>query len=188
MIRIALLGFVLSLTQIMSAQNTMTEPKTVEDVDLPHYLGKWYEIARFENRFEKDLVGVTATYSKTNKLSKIKVHNEGYVKTLDGKHKSARGHAKVAGEGKLKVTFFWPFYAPYWILDVDKTNYTYALVGTPDRNYLWILSRLPKLDKTIYDGLVAKAKAEGYDVSKLMMVEQPEGGVVKPPVKKKGKK
>jgi apolipoprotein D and lipocalin family protein len=192
--RLAILGLALSLTYMAVAQKSMDKnmnmdkPKTAEDVDVPHYLGKWYEIARFDNRFEKDLVGVTATYSQTKSPSKIKVHNEGYKYALNGKHKSSTGHAKVVGEGKLKVTFFWPFYAPYWILDVDKVNYSYSLVGTPDRQYLWILSRLPKLDSKIYDSLVATAKAQGYDVSKLMKIEQPDEATVKPPVKKKGKR
>ena len=183
--RIALIGLLTFLTLVNFSQTKMPKPKTVEDVNYTNYVGKWYEIARLDNRFEKDLVGVTATYTATKKPSKIKVLNEGYKYNLNGKHKQSKGCAKVKGEGKLKVSFFWPFSAPYWILDVDKTNYAYALVGTPDFKYLWVLSRLPKLDKTIYDGLIAKAKGMGYPTEKLLMVEQPDEMMVKPPVKSK---
>jgi apolipoprotein D and lipocalin family protein len=183
--RIALVGLLTLLTHINFAQTKMPKPPTVEDVNYANYVGKWYEIARFDNRFEKGLVGVTATYTATNKPSKIKVLNEGYMNTLNGKHKQSKGYAKVKGEGKLKVTFFWPFAGDYWILDVDKTNYAYALVGTPDFKYLWVLSRLPKLDKTIYDGLIAKAKGLGYPTEQLLMVGQPDEMMVKPPVKSK---
>jgi len=146
----------------------------VKNVNLERYMGTWYEIARFPHRFEKNLVGVTATYSlKPN--GKVDVVNKGYKNALDGKPKKANAFAKVpdpAVKGRLKVFFFWPFGADYLILELDKENYQYALVGSSSENYLWILSRTPQMDPKTYDMLVSKAAQRGYDVSKLEMVPQ----------------
>ena len=146
----------------------------VKDVDLERYAGKWYEIARFPHRFEKDLVGVTATYTIRNN-GKIDVLNEGYKNTLDGKYKRAGAFAKIPDKtntGRLKVYFFWPFGADYLILELDRENYNYALVGSSSDNYLWILSRDPVMDDGTYQMLVEKASARGYDVSRLEKVPQ----------------
>lgn len=148
--------------------------RIVKDVDLSRYAGRWYEIARFPHRFEQDLVGVTATYS-LREDGKIDVLNEGFVKTLDGKHKKARAFAKVPDPGmpgRLKVYFFWPFGADYLILELDRDMYSYALVGSSSENYLWILSRTPILDEETYRMLVTKAADRGYDVSRLERVPQ----------------
>ncbi|MFC1771692.1 lipocalin family protein [Candidatus Margulisiibacteriota bacterium] len=136
------------------------------------YLGAWHEIARLPNWFEKDLVGVTATYSlKEN--GDIEVLNQGYIKSLDGKHKKAIGNAWIPDKtktGRLKVSFFGPFSADYIVIDIDK-DYQYALVGSGE-NYLWILSRKPILNKEIYPDLVAKAKELGFATNKLIKVVQ----------------
>lgn len=145
--------------------------ETVSDVNIEKYTGKWYEIARFPHRFEKDLSCVTAEYSlKEN--GKIKVLNKG-VKP-DGSLTQIEGTATVPNKkkpGRLKVTFFWPFGAKYYILDLDK-DYNYALVGHPSRNYLWILSREPNLEKADYQKLVDKAYELGFDTSKIEKVKQ----------------
>ncbi|MDX9771114.1 MAG: lipocalin family protein [Tenuifilaceae bacterium] len=154
------------------AQNT-NELKTVSDVELEKFLGVWYEIARFPHSFERDLVGVTATYS-LKKNGNIRVLNQGYKNTLDGKVKSAKAFAKIPNPnepGRLKVYFFWPFGADYLILDLDK-DYQWALVGSSSPNYLWILSRSPQMDDGLYKSIVAKAKSLGYDISKLELVPQ----------------
>lgn len=146
----------------------------VKDVNLERYAGKWYEIARFQHRFEKDLVGVTATYS-IRPDGKISVLNEGYRYSLDGKLKKAKAFAKVPdpnNPGRLKVYFFWPFGADYLILELDQENYEYALVGSSSDNYLWILCRQPSMDEDIYNMLLKKAEARGYDVSRLVKVPQ----------------
>jgi apolipoprotein D and lipocalin family protein len=148
--------------------------ETVKNVDLQRYIGKWYEIARFDHSFEKNLVGVTATYSFRDD-GKIKVLNEGYKFTLDGKHSKAEGKAKCPNPkepGKLKVSFFWFFYADYEILELDTVNYQYALIGGGSPDYLWILSRTPQMQPEIYEMLLQKAKDRGYDLSKLIKVEQ----------------
>ncbi len=153
-------------------QNT-SDMKTVQDVEINKFLGVWYEIARFPHSFERNLVGVTATYS-LKKNGNIRVVNQGYKNTLDGKHKKAKAFAKIpnANEpGRLKVYFFWPFGADYLILDLDK-DYQWALVGSSSPNYLWILSRTPEMDQALYKAIVDKAKSLGYDTTKLELVPQ----------------
>lgn len=155
-----------------NCQNTKNI-KTVENFELQKYLGKWYEIARFDHSFEKGLVGVTATYTLEQK-GFVKVLNEGYKNTLDGKHSIAVGKAKIPDKScpsKLKVSFFLFFYADYNILELDK-DYQWAIVGSNSDNYLWILSRTPHLDNTTYQMLLDKAKSHGYDLTKLIKVEQ----------------
>lgn len=147
--------------------------QTVSNVDLNRYMGTWYEIARFPHSFEKDLVGVTATY-RIKDNGKVEVLNQGYKNTLDGKLKKAKGFAKVPDPnepGRLKVYFFWPFGGDYLILDLDE-NYQWVLIGSNTRNYLWILSRTPQMPEAEYHRLVEKARLVGYDISRIELVEQ----------------
>jgi apolipoprotein D and lipocalin family protein len=144
---------------------------TVKELDLQRYLGTWYEIARFDHRFERGLVGVTATYS-IREDGKIRVLNQGYKNSLDGKLSVAEGKAKLTNEpGKLKVSFFWIFYADYLVMELDE-NYQWALIGSTSDKYLWILSRTPKLDESTKNLILEKARNRGYDTSKLIWVEQ----------------
>lgn len=144
---------------------------TVKELNVQRYLGKWYEIARFDHRFERGLVGVTATYSMRDD-GKIRVINQGYKNSLDGKLSRAEGKAKLTDEpGKLKVSFFWIFYAGYYVMELDE-NYKWALIGSNSEKYLWILSRTPKLEQDVKKQILTKAKQRGYDISKLIWVEQ----------------
>jgi apolipoprotein D and lipocalin family protein len=144
---------------------------TVKELDLQRYLGTWYEIARFDHRFERGLVGVTATYSMRED-GKIKVLNQGYENTLNGKLSIAEGKAKLTDEpGKLKVSFFWIFYAGYFVMELDE-NYQWALIGSKSDKYLWILSRTPKLEDNVKNLILHHAVKRGYDTSKLIWVEQ----------------
>lgn len=140
---------------------------TVKEVDIPRYMGVWYEIARYENRFEKDMTNVSATYTlKSN--GRIKVENAGF---RNGKHKKATGRAKLPDPkepGKLKVAFFLWFYADYYILELDQVNYNYVLVGSSSDKYLWILSRTRQLPKDVLDRLLRLAEQRGYDTQKLI--------------------
>jgi apolipoprotein D and lipocalin family protein len=133
-----------------------------------------YEIARYNHRFERGLVGVTANYS-IREDGKIKVLNSGYKKSLDGKFSQATGKAFLPDPelepGKLKVSFFWNFYGDYFVLDLDE-NYQWAIVGSSSDKYLWILSRTPLLELDIYNKLTDKIKSRGYDISQLIKVEQ----------------
>jgi len=159
-----------------SAQNqeAMIDKKVVKELDLQKYLGTWYELARYNHRFERGLVGVTANYS-IREDGKIKVLNSGYKKSLDGRFKQAEGKAYLPDPklepGKLKVSFFWNFYGDYFVLDLDE-NYQWAIVGSNSDKYLWILSRTPQLNQDLYNKLLDKIKLRGYDVSQLIKVEQ----------------
>lgn len=148
---------------------------TVKDLDLKRYMGLWYEIARFENRFEKDLVAVTARYTFMPD-GKIEVINSGRVKTLNGVLKSSKGKAKQPDPkrpGELKVSFFLWFYADYDILLLDQKNYSYALIGSNSDKYLWILSRTPRIDDGTLNFILNYARKLGYDTSKLYYTPQP---------------
>lgn len=156
---------------------TMIDKTVVKTLDIERYLGTWYEIARFDHRFERGLVGVTANYS-FRKDGKIKVENSGYKNRLDGKFSQAVGKAKipdpVGAPGKLKVSFFLFFYGDYYVLDLDR-DYQWAVIGSSSDEYLWILSREPQMDEALYARLLEKLEQRGYDVSKLIKVEQKRG-------------
>ena len=143
-----------------------------KQVELSRYLGRWYEITRLPSWFENDLVGVTATYTlKSN--GEIEVRNEGYEKMLSGPQKTAIGRAWIpdpAQSGRLKVSFFGPFAGDYVVFELDP-EYRYALVGS-SKDLFWLLSRTPQIDDALYQQLLAKAQAAGYDLTKLIKVEQ----------------
>lgn len=147
----------------------------VKVFDLNRYLGKWYEIARFDHSFEKDLVGVTAEYSLLPD-GKVRVINSGYKDTLDGPYKSTEGKAKIpdpSNPAHLEVSFFMWFYSDYNIMELDP-DYQYALVGSDTDKYLWILSRTPQLPNDPLNRLLDQATRRGYDVGKLIWVAQKE--------------
>jgi apolipoprotein D and lipocalin family protein len=137
------------------------------------YMGTWFEIAKFPQRFQKGLVGVTATYTLLPN-GKVRVINSGYKEDFNGKLRTAKGKAWVVDtvtNAKLKVSFFWPFTGDYWILELGK-DYEYAVIGEESRNYLWILSRTPQMDKAVYDELLKRLQDKGFDISKLETTPQ----------------
>ena len=147
--------------------------EVVPHVELRKYLGKWYEVARLPFRFEEGCTGITATYS-LSRDGNVSVLNECLK---DGKLKQAKGKAKVVDKNtgaKLKVTFFWPFYGDYWIINLGK-DYDYAVVGTPNRKYLWVLSRTPRMDDKLFSQLIESVKSKGFDVNKLIKTSHKEG-------------
>lgn len=149
------------------------ELPTVTELDLTKYAGTWYEIARLPNSFEKGLECVTATYTILPN-GKVEVLNKGYTNADTSKMKNIKGVAWVPDNnhpGRLKVRFFWPFSGRYWVIALDK-EYNYALVGDPSRKYLWILAKSSTLDNQAYTTLANIAKENGFDVSKLMIVNQ----------------
>lgn len=153
---------------------TPVDNHTVTTLELEKFAGTWYEVARFPHRFEKDLVGVTAYYILRDD-GKLRVINSGRKDSLNGESKIAGGLAKMPNPsepGKLKVSFFLFFYADYYILELDTMNYNYALIGSSSPDYLWILSRTPQMDRHSYQMLLNKARERGYDLSKLIEVEQ----------------
>jgi len=169
---ILLLGCIMAASTF-SKDNKIPEPQVVQSVDLARYAGRWYEIARLPNSFQKKCAGgVTATY-ELRPDGKVTVINE--CRKASGEITRAKGKAKVVDKksnAKLKVTFFWPFYGDYWILDLGQ-NYDYAVVGDPKRRYLWILSRTPKIDDSLYQKLLAKMAGQGFDTSRMIKTVQP---------------
>ena len=142
----------------------------IQSFDQSKYLGTWYEIARLDHRFERNLQNVTANYT-LNENGTIKVTNRGY-KTDTQEWKQAIGKAKPAGkqgEGKLKVSFFGPFYSAYNIIALDN-EYKYALVAGNNLDYLWILSREKTIPEDVKQQYLEIAKGIGYDISALIWV------------------
>jgi apolipoprotein D and lipocalin family protein len=148
-------------------------PNVVRHVDLDRYLGKWYEIARYPNRFQKACVASTAVYS-IREDGRIRVLNECRKESLEGPLKRVEGKAWVVDEttqAKLKVQFFWPFWGHYWIIDLGE-DYEYAVVGHPKRKYLWILSRTPQMETEVYEAILERIVRNGYDPDGLIRMEQ----------------
>lgn len=145
-------------------------PEPAKAVDLERYLGKWYEIGRYENRFEKECEGVTAEYTlREDGLIRVlnTCHRGDQVETADGKAKPVE-HSNNA---KLKVSFFGPFYfGNYWVLD-HAADYSWSIVGEPSGKYLWLLSRTAKLSAKQKQALWNRAKVLGYDTSLLHEVK-----------------
>lgn len=154
----------------MTAISIAQELKTVSSVDLNKYSGTWYEVASFPQRFQKGCECTTANYTPTDK-GYIIVENRC---KKNGKESYIKGKAfvdKDSSNAKLKVQFFWPFKGKYWIIDLAD-DYSYAVVSHPNRKYLWILSRKPKLDEEVYNGIIIRLKEMGFDLSKLKITKQ----------------
>jgi apolipoprotein D and lipocalin family protein len=154
--------------------------EVVESVDLERYLGRWYEIASYPMFFQRGCTATTADYS-LREDGLIKVINSCRKGSLDGKLKQAKGKAKVvdtATNAKLKVSFFGPFWGDYWIIDLDP-DYRWAVVGGPKRKYLWILSRTPQMDEALYEEIISRLPAKGYDPKRLNRTTQPQAGDTK---------
>jgi apolipoprotein D and lipocalin family protein len=143
----------------------------VSGFDVNRYMGKWYEIARLDHRFERGLSRVSAEYALANDGS-VTVINKGYD-AQKGQWKEIQGRALFVGSdtaGQLKVSFFGPFYGGYNVIVLDKEHYQYALVCGPDRSYLWILARNPSLPTSVLKELLASAKNMAFDTDKLIFV------------------
>jgi len=150
------------------------ELPTVSNVDLNRYQGRWYEIATFPIRPQRNCTATYAEYT-LNKAGYVEVYNH-CIDSTDGSVKDIQGKAFVETVGdnsRLLVQFFWPFKAPYQIIALDTLDYRYALVGSPNRKYLWILNREPKMDETLFKTLVAQAKSLGFPTEKLVITKQP---------------
>lgn len=154
--------------------------RTVPAVDLDRYAGDWFEVARYPNRFQRECAGdVRASYTRRAD-GRIDVVNR--CARADGSSIEARGIARVADTqtgAKLKVRFapavlsFLPaVWGDYWIIGLDD-EYAWAVVGSPDRKYLWILARTPRLDAGAFERAIAAARANGFDTSRLAAVQAP---------------
>jgi apolipoprotein D and lipocalin family protein len=144
----------------------------VKGFDVQRYLGLWYEIARLDHSFERGLEKITAHYSLAADGS-LRVINRGF-NPASNQWKEAVGKGSFienADTGRLKVSFFGPFYGSYNIIALDQQHYSYALVCGPSRSYLWILAREPRLETSIKTELIGKAKALGFETQTLIHVK-----------------
>jgi apolipoprotein D and lipocalin family protein len=149
----------------------------VKSLDPARYAGTWYEIARFQQGFEKNLVGVTAEYA-IRPDGRIDVLNSGLKKDLSGNLSSIKALAWRPDDSKpgaLKVRFFGLFAADYLVFGLDETDYQWALVGNDSRKFLWFLSRSPAISPELLEKMKAIAAGQGYDMSKLYLVAQKGG-------------
>lgn len=142
--------------------------RTVASLDLKSIMGTWYEIARFDHRFERGMEQVTATYTLLPD-GNVEVKNKGM---RGGEEHISMGHAKPTDEpGRLRVSFFWKFYSDYNILAIAPDG-SWMIIGSSSPKYLWILSRTPTLPEKTLEYVVSLAAQRGYNVSKLIFVKQ----------------
>lgn len=170
-VSLPMLSFAQTQQSFQDMRETPYDNSVISSFDLSRYLGRWYEIARFDHSFERGLENVTAEYSLKDD-GMVKVLNSGWK---DGKYKIAEGKARQpdpAGDpAHLEVSFFLFFYSDYNILMLDK-DYQIALVGSKSPKYLWILSRTPAVSDMVLDHVLEEASSRGYDIDKLIWVDQ----------------
>ena len=165
-------AIVLLLSVSLLACKSYEPLPTVDNVDLNQYAGVWYEQAHLPVSFQEGCSCTSAEYIPQKKY--VKVINTCTLKEKDGKLNVANGKAFVKDKetnAKLAVQFFWPFKGKYWIIDLAD-DYSYAMVGHPNREYLWILSRDKKLNASVYDALIKEASDLGFAVNELIVTEQ----------------
>lgn len=165
--RLRLIAVVMAILAIMACTRLPEGIRPVSSFELQRYLGQWHEVARLDHRFERGLTQVTATYS-LNGDGSVRVLNRGWDASK-GRWKEAEGRAVYIGssqEGRLKVSFFGPFYGAYTVIALEPDRY--SMICGPDRTYLWILSREPRLDPATLQRLVAQAKDLGFATDQLI--------------------
>ena len=167
-----------SLSAFLFGSRSKTLPKTVDCVDIERYMGLWYEFAKFPVFYERGLVGVTAEYS-LEEDGRIRVRNQGFKKSFDGQISVIEGYATLPdpqSPAKLRIRFdvfpvrFFP--ADYWIIELEE-DYEYAVVCSPSRKALWILSRTPSMEKDRYEDIVERLAQRGFRVEELEKTPQP---------------
>ena len=149
--------------------------ETVESVDINKYMGQWYEVASIPTRFQKDCVGTNAIYTLLEN-GEVEINNSCRKFTLDGELSLQKGRGRVVdtvSNSKLEISFVgpfigdtWFFWADYWILELGE-NYEYAVIGTPSKKFLWVLSREKTLDQNLYEEILERRQADGYNVELL---------------------
>lgn len=164
--------FIIPALFLAGCAGTAVKAVPVSGFETDKYLGTWYEIARLDNSFERGLGAVTATYSKRDDDG-IKVVNRG-CNVAKGKWKEAKGKAYFTDNetiGKLKVSFFGPFYGDYIIFDLDTPGYDHAYVSGGSTKYLWLLARTPQISDARKADFIQKSRDLGYDTDTLLWVE-----------------
>ena len=166
--------FIIWIAVLLSCCTGIPEGVTaIDGFDINRYMGTWYEIARLDHRFERGLNNISATYS-LREDGGVNVLNKGWNQA-DNKWEQAKGKAyfvELPDKGRLKVSFFGPFYGGYNIIGLDKKDYAYSMVAGPDKSYFWILSRSRQMPKATLEALIEKAKKLGFATGKLIFVKQ----------------
>jgi len=169
--RFLLRGFAVAMTCLLLPAQAETQAVSVAEVDLARYAGKWYEIASFPMYFQRNCLGdTTAEYALTPD-GDVSVTNR--CRTAEG-FDEARGTATVvegSRNARLKVSFFWPFRSDYWVFGLD-ADYRWAVVGNPNRKYLWVLSRTPQMPRELLDAALKAASAQAFDLNQLNYTTQ----------------
>jgi apolipoprotein D and lipocalin family protein len=173
------LAAMLAVAAANALAQTSSALKTVDNVDLSRYTGKWYEIAKYPNKFQKQCVGNTTATNTRKSANKIEVVNECLKK--DGSLNAAKGEAKIVDNvtnSKLKVrfapSFLWwlpAVWGDYWIIDLGP-NYEYSVIGEPGREYFWILSRTPEMSDVTYQNILRRAEKMGFQPGKVVRTPQ----------------
>jgi apolipoprotein D and lipocalin family protein len=164
---------VLVALSIAAAGAPAEDPPTVSELGLERYQGTWYELASFPMWFQRGCHATTATYTLLPD-GQVDVLNRCRRWSLEGREVVARGRARrpdPTAPGELEVSFFRPFWADYWVIDLD-ADYQWAIVGNPERENLWLLSRTAEVPPEVYDELVARSAAAGFDTSRLRRTVQ----------------
>ena len=164
-----LILFVLLATGCVSIPDNITP---VTSFQIERYLGKWYEIARLDHRFERGLTQISAEYSMRPDGG-LKVLNRGYSKEKqEWSEAEGRGYfVQSPNDAYLKVSFFGPFFGSYIVFELDTVNYQYALISGPDKSYFWLLARTPTIDDNLKKKLITKAAVLGFNTKKLIFSE-----------------
>ena len=159
---------ILLLCMVCGCTKLTVDNSVVESLDVNRYLGEWYEIARYDHRFERGMENTRAIYSMRDD-GMIDVINTG---VKDGERKQSKGKAKLTDTpALLRVSFFGPFYSDYRVMMLD-ADYQYALIGSGSDDYLWILSRTPKLSENDIITILEEARRRRYDIGRLLWVKQ----------------
>ncbi len=167
---------ILGVESCSSTKNSEKESfdnSVVDTLELDRYLGTWYEIARYDHSFERDMQGVKASYS-VREDGLIQVINSGHKGSLDGKYKETKGKARIPDKNvpsKIEVAFFLNFWGDYYVMELAD-DYRYSLVGSSTSKYLWILSRTPQLQPSDKEFLLQRIAERGYHPEQLIWVEQ----------------
>ncbi len=170
-----LFTFLVGCSPSTTKREALPPLQAVSQVDLTRYMGTWYEIAHFPQKFQEGCTGTTATYSLRDD-GEVDVVNRCFRGSLQGEESVAEGRARVVDastNAKLEVSFFGPFWGDYWIIELGE-QYDYAVVGHPGRDYLWILSRTPQMDGSTYAGILDRLRnRHQYDTGRLELTLQP---------------
>lgn len=163
-----MIAFSVLLCLLAGCSKLTVDNSVVPTLDLNRFLGDWYEIARFDHRFERGMEQTKATYV-LREDGKVDVLNTG---VKDGERSEAKGVAKLTDTpALLRVSFWGPFYSDYRVMLLDD-DYQYALIGSGSDSYLWILSRTPQISDEVRSLILAEAQRRGYDTDKLIWVRQ----------------